>query len=128
MNPAAATSNTHILVLEDDFSIAELLSWILTEAGYRVTCASTLQEAREIAENDKPDLIIADLLLPDGLGSDLLYEMARSHNGTRPPAIVMSALPQARQQAEAAGAQLCMTKPFDLAELLEAVDRLAHAS
>jgi DNA-binding response OmpR family regulator len=125
MSPAAATENIHILVLEDDYSIAELLSWILTEAGYRVTCASSLQEAREAAELDKPDLIIADLLLPDGLGSDLLFEMARSHNGTRPPAIVMSALPQARQQAEAAGAQVCMTKPFDLTELLDAVSRLS---
>lgn len=126
MSSARATTQLHALVLEDDDSIAELLNWVLSEAGYHVSSADSLREARRLCAKSRPDIIIADLLLPDGLGSDLIYEMTRSLNGSRPPAIVMSALPQAPQHAKAAGAQLCLTKPFDLAEFLDAVARLVE--
>jgi DNA-binding response OmpR family regulator len=111
----------HILVLEDDSSISELLSWILSDAGYQVTCADTLREARRVCSEATPDVIIADLLLPDGLGSDLVQEVQLLRNGSAPASIIMSAVPQARSHANAAGASLCLTKPFDLGELLEAV-------
>jgi DNA-binding response OmpR family regulator len=127
MTSATATKQRHILVIEDDTSIAELLAWVLAEAGYRVSSAGSLREARRICGQFKPDVIVADLLLPDGLGSDLLYEMVNKHNGSRPPAIVMSALPQARQHADAAGAQVCLSKPFDLTEFLEAVRQLLES-
>ena len=115
----------HVLVLEDDSSIAELLYWILTEAGYSVTCVERLDEARRICKESTPDMIIADLLLPDGLGSELLSEMGSERPDGHPPAIMMSALPQARHHAESVGAQLCLMKPFDLGEFLEAVSNLA---
>lgn len=114
----------HVLVLEDDTSISELLTWILTDAGYAVTCVASLREARRACSESIPDVVIADLLLPDGLGSDLVYELKSNLNGNAPRAIVMSAVPQARQHADAAGANLCMTKPFDLTELLEAISGL----
>jgi DNA-binding response OmpR family regulator len=117
----------HILVLEDDTSIAELLHWVLTDAGYMVTCVDTLRAARRVCAQTKPDVIVADLLLPDGLGSDLVDELARTQNGRRPGSIIMSAVPQARRHAEAAGANICMTKPFDLSELLDAISGLSSS-
>lgn len=117
----------HILVLEDDTSISELLTWILTDAGYEVTCVSSLREARRACSNSIPDVVIADLLLPDGLGSDLVYELKANLNGSAPRSIVMSAVPQANQHAHAAGANLCLTKPFDLTELLEAISGLNNS-
>ncbi len=110
-----------ILVLEDDTSISELLTWILSDAGYGVTCVKSLREARKICSQQTPDVIIADLLLPDGLGSDLVYELRQEHNGSSPASIVMSAVPQAQRHADAAGAHLCLTKPFDLTELLDVI-------
>jgi DNA-binding response OmpR family regulator len=118
---------THILVLEDDSSISELLNWILVDAGYEVTCVESLRDARRVCATMRPDVIVADLLLPDGLGSDLVYEITSTHNGNSPPSIVMSAVPQARQHADAAGAHLCLTKPFDLTELLDAIAGLAES-
>jgi DNA-binding response OmpR family regulator len=115
------TTQHHILVLEDDSSISELLSWILSDAGYQVTRVDTLQGARRACSQFRPDVIIADLLLPDGLGSDLVAEITSRQNGDSPPSIVMSAVPQARYHADAAGADLCLTKPFDLVELLDAI-------
>ncbi len=108
----------HILVIEDDESISELLYWILTDAGYQVTCAASLNDARKVIDDELPDLIIADLLLPDGLGSDLVSEIRRRFPDRGPDAIVMSAVPQAERHAAEAGARRCLTKPFDLGELL----------
>lgn len=114
-------AKSHILVLEDDSSISELLTWILTDAGYVVTVARSLREARRVCARAMPDVIIADLLLPDGLGSDLVYEIKSKHNGSSPASIVLSAVPQAPQRAAAAGAHLCLSKPFDLTELLDSI-------
>jgi DNA-binding response OmpR family regulator len=114
----------HILVLEDDSSISELLSWILSDAGYQVTCTDSLREARRLCSETTPDVIIADLLLPDGLGSDLVQEVQLVDGERTSASIMMSAVPQARSHANAAGANLCLMKPFDLAELLEAVSDL----
>lgn len=120
-----AVTKQHILVLEDDSSISELLDWILSDAGYDVTCVGSLKSARRECSVSLPDVIIADLLLPDGLGSDLVYEIRTRHNGNSPVSIVMSAVPQAGHHARAAGANLCLTKPFDLTELLDAISDLA---
>lgn len=115
---------SNILVLEDDRSISELLVWVLSEAGYQVTAATTVREAIRLCRERVPDVIVADLLLPDGMGSDLLNELRGRKNGESPPSIVMSALPHARDHAMVAGARHCLTKPFDLTELLETVSRL----
>lgn len=117
-------SGSSILVLEDDRSISELLVWVLSEAGYQVTAATTVREAIRICRDRVPDVIVADLLLPDGMGSDLLDELRTRENGDSPPSIVMSALPHARKHAQAAGARHCLSKPFDLTELLDTVSRL----
>lgn len=119
--PSAST----ILVLEDDRSISELLVWVLSEAGYQVTAAATVSEAIRICRDRVPDVIVADLLLPDGMGSELLDDLRERRSGESPPSIVMSALPQARRRADEAGARHCLPKPFDLSELLDTVSRLA---
>lgn len=119
-----AEEKQHVLVLEDDSSISELLNWILSDAGYRVTCVNTLRSARKACEESLPDVILADLLLPDGLGSELVYEITAKYNGSSPVSIVMSAVPQAGKHASAAGANLCLTKPFDVTELLDSISDL----
>lgn len=119
-------SGSYILVLEDDRSIAELLVWVLTEAGYNVTAASTVRDAIRICQDRIPDVIVADLLLPDGMGSELLDDLRSRLPGNVPPSIVMSALPHARRSADEAGARRCLPKPFDLSELLDAVSQLSR--
>lgn len=119
-------SSASILVLEDDRSISELLVWVLSEAGYHVTAATTVREAIRICGEHVPDVVVADLLLPDGMGSELLEELRARADGEGPPSIVMSALPHARRHARAAGARHCLSKPFDLTELLDTVSRLTR--
>ena len=61
--------NEHILVVDDEESILELLEYNLARNGYRVTCSANGREALKLAESNSPDVILLDLMLPgiDGL-------------------------------------------------------------
>ena len=64
----------HILLVEDDKGHAKLISraFISSEAGYRVDIAGNLEEARSYLSAAQPDLVITDINLPDGKGTELL--------------------------------------------------------
>ena len=65
----------HILIVDDEASIVELLGAYLSHAGYRVTGASSPYEAEEIAGRDKPDLIITDLQLESSDGLEMISRL-----------------------------------------------------
>ena len=73
-NMAADKKSYHVLVLEDDEAHIELIrrGFQLASGTYRVTFAQTVQDARVVLAQEPPDLIIADWLLPDGKGIDIL--------------------------------------------------------
>ena len=117
----AHTTTRRILVVEDDASITELIAWALDDAGFEVRTAPTLAEAFSKFEQAEPDLVVADFLLPDGLGSELVRRI-REHDGVA--TLVMSAHPRAPEQAAAVGADACLQKPFDLDEFFQTIDSL----
>jgi len=65
----------HLLAIDDEQPILELLRDYLTAQGYRVSTATTAQEARNVAESDPPDLIISDLQLEDTDGLHLIGQL-----------------------------------------------------
>ncbi len=113
-----------ILVVEDDPAIADLIDWVLSDAGFAVYTAPTVSQGLALYEQIKPDLVVADLMLPDGLGSHLLQQLQQPANQPAAATLVMSAQPHAHQYAADARADAYLPKPFDLDELLELVDRL----
>lgn len=68
----------HLLVIDDEAPILDLLKEYLTTHGYRVSTATTSAEARRIMQADRPDLIISDLQLEDTDGLHLV-EQLRKH-------------------------------------------------
>ena len=67
----------HILSVDDEPDIRELLKESLTMAGYRVSTAALPDQARRIAVNDPPDMIILDFQIEEGDGLLLINEMRR---------------------------------------------------
>ena len=113
-----------ILVVEDEPDIAAVLRMLLTAVGYVVLLACDLATARAaLAAPPPPDLVILDIVLPDGNGLDLCREL----KATRPslPVLVLTARAQEQAEAAAAGADLVLTKPFELEALEAAVGQLA---
>jgi DNA-binding response OmpR family regulator len=105
-----------VLVVDDDLAIRELLSDALAEAGYRVLAVGNGRRAFEIAKQERPDVVLADLMLPDLSGRELIRRIKGNEDTSTTPVIAMSAaLP-----SDAPGAAF-LPKPFDVEEVLQIV-------
>ena len=106
-----------LLVIEDDAGIRAMLERGLRVAGHEPTFAGDLTEGRTIWD-DAFDLVLLDVMLPDGNGLELLAE--RRSAGDRTPVVLLTAREEAqlRERASAAGATAFLAKPFAYDELL----------
>lgn len=117
-----------ILIVEDEQSIINFVTAVLTVNGYDVIQAKTGAQAQSMATSHCPDLILLDLGLPDMDGLDVIRFI---RGWTRLPIIVVSARTQERDKVEALdlGADDYITKPFGTSELLARIrTALRHAS
>lgn len=115
---------TDILVVEDDPTISRLLRDIFTLAGGAVRLAATVDAATARLSERRPALMTLDLNLP-GVSGAALLERLRTQPELRglPVIVITSQLPVERGVRELAAA--VVEKPFDLDELLAAVNRVA---
>lgn len=106
-----------ILVIEDDQAIRSMLQSALTVEGFEVHTAVSVSEARALLRHAPPDVVLLDLGLPDGDGSELVRD-ARRQRGI--PVLVVSARHQESEKVKLldAGADDFLTKPFSVGELL----------
>jgi two-component system KDP operon response regulator KdpE len=113
MTEAAA----HVLVVDDEPQILRGLKVVLRSAGFQVAQAATKREALDAIAVRPPDVIILDLVLPDGNGVEVCEEVRR---WSTLPIIVLSAVGDEREKVRAldAGADDYVTKPFGTDELL----------
>ncbi len=114
-----------ILAIEDEPRNAALLRAILTPAGYALTIAATLAEARASLLDQTPALVLLDRHLPDGDGLDLARELRASTATGGIPILLLSAsvLPIDRAAAEEAGCAGFIDKPVRVDALLAEVAR-----
>jgi len=107
----------HLLIIEDDPDIANLLKLDLQDAGYRVSHASSVMSGLIRIREDTPDLVLLDLGLPDGKGSDVLKRV-RQHSTV--PIIILTAQGDLSSKVELLdlGADDYLIKPFNHTELL----------
>jgi two-component system KDP operon response regulator KdpE len=123
------TDRAHILVVDDEPDLVAALAIRLGRAGYRVSTACDGLGAVAAVLADDPDLVVLDLAMPVMDGHAVL-ERLRGLERSRPlPVLCLSARTGSddRSRAEAAGATMFVTKPFDGAGFLGAVDALLAA-
>ena len=113
-----------ILVVDDEIGIRELLSEILADEGYTVKAAASAETAREIRRNERPDLVLLDVWMPDTDGITLLKEWQASGQLTM-PVVIMSGHASVDSAVEAIriGALDFLEKPIALQKLLATVKR-----
>ncbi len=117
---SAASHSPHILVVEDDLAILDLVALLLETQGYTVSRAMDGEQALEVFSNEKPDLIILDLMLPHVDGLSLCQRIRET---SLVPIIILSARTQEEDMVWALdlGANDYLTKPFGARELLARV-------
>lgn len=119
-----------ILLVEDDDQVRMLLKLLLTSAGYEVREARNGKGIGDLYQQQQPDLVITDLVMPEKEGLEVIMELRRRDQNLR--IIAMSGGGQGNAEcylplAQKLGAQYAMAKPFDNEEFL-AIVRLALAT
>ncbi|MBR1864487.1 MAG: response regulator transcription factor [Ruminococcus sp.] len=106
-----------VLIAEDDREISRILSDVLTGHGYEVRQACDGQQAAELFEEDEPDLVLMDLMMPKKSGEQLIRELREK---SEVPVIVISARSMMETKLEVLrlGADDYLIKPFDINEVL----------
>lgn len=109
----------HILVIDDDKRLLDLLSQFLIENGFRVSTASTASLARDKLRSLSFDLLIVDVMMPDESGTDFTIDLRRRIS-VDVPVLMLTALGEieARVKGLESGADDYLAKPFDPRELL----------
>jgi DNA-binding response OmpR family regulator len=114
----------HLLVVDDEPGITELLSTTLDLAGYRVSAARTGRDALAAVEAVRPDLVILDVMLPDMDGFTVCRKLAE--RGHPPPVLFLTARGSLEDTVTGLriGGDDYVTKPFHVLELLARVQVL----
>lgn len=104
----------HILIIDDDIHIGNMLEEVLVKEGYRITRAYSGTEALLVLSSCRPDLVLLDLMLPGLNGEDVLPKI------TGIPVIIVSAKVDVCDKVDLllGGAADYVTKPFNINELL----------
>lgn len=111
----------HILLIEDDEQLSFITKRLLENKGYAVSAVATVSAAREFIEPGKLDLILLDLMLPDGNGMQLCTEIRRYSTC---PIIFLSCLSDSLSKISAlrAGGDDYITKPVNFEELIARIE------
>lgn len=120
-----------LLVVEDEEDVLELLLAVFEDfTNYRVLSASDGSEALALAREVNPDIIVLDIQLPGLNGYEVCKAIKSDQNMRTAKVLVISGMAQYsdRQIGQEAGADLYITKPFSIDELLEAVQGLMRSN
>lgn len=112
-----------ILIIEDEKSIQKLAKANLTASGYQVLVADNGEEGLRLAQVERPDLVLLDLMLPGMSGWDVLISIRLSQKLRKIPVVVMTAVVPDGEEYRIRGMRTAgyLVKPFTVDELLDKV-------
>lgn len=113
-----------VLIVDDEFGLADITADLLREAGYDVTLAINGKLGLASLATRHADIVLTDLMMPVMDGPEMIRRMRADPKLARIPAILMTALPEAVAGGDAAQPDAVLVKPFSLAELLAVIHRL----
>ena len=112
-----------ILIIEDEFDVLKNVETILSEEGYKAIVAKNGINGIELAKNEKPDLIICDIMMPGIDGYGVLEELSKNKDTQSIPFIFLTAKVERDdiRKGMQLGADDYLFKPFKIDELLNAI-------
>ena len=130
--PGSGPGHARVLVVDDEATIRDLLSGSLRFAGFEVVTAASGAEAVRAAARSRPDLILLDVMMPDGDGFEVARRLRADPGGI--PTVFLTARDEVTDRVAGLnlGADDYVTKPFSLDEVLARVQavlkRTRHAA
>jgi CheY-like chemotaxis protein len=113
-----------VLVVEDEFGIAELIDAILIDEGHRVVMAANGKQGLEMLTKEHPDLVFLDFMMPVMDGSAMLRSMREDPAFDNVPVVLMSSMPEAAVAERCSGYTIFVRKPFKIADIVSLTARL----
>lgn len=116
-----------VLIIEDDVNLLRMLQMMLERHGFTVVLANRPQDGLKRALDERPDVTIVDLMMPEISGLEVIRRLRADPGGADLPILVLTARAQPldRQAALAAGADAYLSKPVSSRTLLSKVEELA---
>jgi DNA-binding response OmpR family regulator len=111
-----------ILVVDDDAALRQVMQWALEDSGYAVASARDGKEAIARIAQSAPRLLVLDAGLPGVDGFGVAAELRRMHDAAV-PIVLVTADGGAAEKAARVGARAFLRKPFEMRELVAAVQR-----
>lgn len=114
-----------VLIIEDEEDAADMFAEMMRVSGYRVLKTSSSTPALTMMADEKPDVVILDIMMPEISGLEILRQMRLDPMLASIPVVVVSAksLPADIKIGMEAGASMYLTKPVGFSELKEAIER-----
>ncbi|MFQ5867571.1 MAG: PleD family two-component system response regulator [bacterium] len=112
-----------ILIVEDDLTTVQLIEFLLKKNNFEVLVAYNGVEALQISKEEKPDLILMDVMMPKMDGIEAIKKLQEDKNTQDIPIVILSALGQEMDVMRGlqAGASGYIVKPFSSKELLDGI-------
>jgi two-component system phosphate regulon response regulator PhoB len=120
----------HILVVEDEKPIRDMIAFGLRRAGYEVSEAEDCSQARQRIADRRPDLLLVDWMLPDMSGLELTRQLKRDKDIQEVPIIMLTARADESDKVSGleGGADDYVTKPFSPRELVARINAVMRRS
>ena len=113
-----------VLIVEDEWAIADWLQVLLSENGYNVLSAGNGREALDILHRETPDLVLTDFMMPLVDGAALIAAMQENPSARDIPVVVMTSLLENVVRARVVGYRAYLRKPFREADLMQVVGEI----
>ncbi len=115
-----------ILLADDSLTIQKVVELTFSDSDYELVCVSNGQKALDRIRDDRPDLVLADVVMPEKNGYEVCEELKSNPATARIPVMLLSGTfePFDRERAERIGADSIVSKPFDSQQLIAQVEAL----
>ena len=107
-----------VLVVDDEFGVADLIDAILTDEGHQVLTAANGRQGLETLAKEQLDLVFLDYMMPVMDGSSMLRAVIDNPVFRKVPVVMMSSMPEASVAERCSGYVAFMRKPFRIAEVI----------
>jgi CheY-like chemotaxis protein len=117
-----------VLVVDDEFGVADLIDAVLTDEGHRVLTAANGRQGLELLAKEPPDMVFLDYMMPVMDGATVLRRINDDPAWRSIPVVLMSSMPEAAVADRCSGYATFMRKPFRISEVIALAIQLIPGS